>query len=373
MFGKIGLYARVFSYIFVVLGEELQYVFNSAMVRQRARLFGSTQAIERDRTIVIVGASFAGHHVARLIAGQLSPKSRYRVVVIEPNSHFQFTWVLPRFCVIKDHEHKAFIPYGKYVTCLPGVLEWIQDRVVSIDKTHVRLENSGEAIKYDYLVIATGSGVKTGLPSRVNATEKKVGVELIRQIQSGIEAAETVVVVGGGAAGVEIATDAKDLYPDKNIILVHSRSAVMHRFGKRLQDEALEGLKRLGVEVVLEDRVVDQDSVAKKVTLRSGREIACDLFVSIHYTAFYTHNNALVLTNWCSSTAQGSRRAPNSSLPCRPTRYPQINTSRSSRRFKLPMTSFPTFMRVAILQTLRRRAPILVLRCVRQPRWRGMS
>lgn len=280
MLGKLGLYARVASYILIVLGEELKYVFTTAMVRHRARFFGSTPSTERDRTIVIVGASFAGHHVARLVAGQLSPKSRYRVVVIEPNSHFQFTWVLPRFCVIKDHEHKAFIPYGKYVQCLPGVLEWIQDRVVSIDKTHVRLENSGEAIKYDYLVIATGSGVKTGLPSRVNATEKRVGVELLREVQSGIEAAQTVVVVGGGAAGVEVATDAKDLYPDKHIVLVHSRSAVMHRFGKRLQDEALEGLNRLGVEVILEDRVVDEDSVAKKVTLRSGREIACDLFVS---------------------------------------------------------------------------------------------
>ncbi|KAK2606244.1 hypothetical protein QQS21_003292 [Conoideocrella luteorostrata] len=280
MLSKAGLYARIAGYMFVIIGEELSYIFSKAAVRLRARLFGSIDPAQRDRTIVIVGASFAGHHVARLVAGQLSPQSRYRVVVIEPNSHFQFTWVLPRFCVVKGHEEKAFIPYGRYASSLPGVLEWIQDRVVSIDKTHVRLAKGLDPIQYDYLVLATGSGVKTGLPSRVNATEKSAGVELIRDVQRGIETAKTVVVVGGGAAGMEVATDAKDLYPDKNIILVHSRPAVMHRFGKRLQDEAMQALKRLGVEVILEDRVVDEDPAAKKVTLRSGREISCDYFVS---------------------------------------------------------------------------------------------
>ncbi|KAG8427363.1 hypothetical protein J3459_006758 [Metarhizium acridum] len=188
IFGELGLYARFPSYVLAVLGEEPRYVFNRATVRRRAQFLGSTPPDQRDRTIVIIGASFAGHDVARLVAGRLSPKSRYRVVVMEPNSHFQFTWVLPRFCVIKDHEHKALIPYGKHAQCPPGVLEWIQDGVVSINKTHVRLENGGKSIGYDYLAIATGSGVKTSLPSRVNA-ERRAGVQLIRRVQSRIEAA----------------------------------------------------------------------------------------------------------------------------------------------------------------------------------------
>lgn len=283
MLEKISIYARIFAYVLVVFGDELRYSFNDAVVRRRAAWFGSSTLDERDRNIVIVGASFAGHHVARLIAASLPPHSRYRIVVIEPNSHFQFTWVLPRFCVVKDHEHKAFIPYGGYVSGAPGAVKWIQDRVMSIDKTHVQLKESGEAIPYDYLVIATGSDVKDGLPSRVNHTEKSEGVKLLRGVQQGIEDAKTVVVVGGGAAGVEVATDAKDLYPDKHIILVHSRSAVMQRFGKRLQNDAKEGLERLGVELILEDRVINEDAVAKTVTLRSGRVIPCDLFVRLKF------------------------------------------------------------------------------------------
>jgi hypothetical protein len=99
-------------------------------------------------------------------------------------------------------------------------------------------------------------------------------------MQSGIKSAKSVVIVGGGAAGVEVATDAKDLYPEKKVTIVHSRDALMHRFGKELQEEALEGMKKLGVEVILGERVVAEDAVAGTVTLRSGKVLECDKFVS---------------------------------------------------------------------------------------------
>ncbi|KAJ3499262.1 hypothetical protein NLG97_g465 [Lecanicillium saksenae] len=99
-------------------------------------------------------------------------------------------------------------------------------------------------------------------------------------MQQRIAKADTVVVVGGGAAGVEVATDAKSFYPDKHIILVHSRAAVMHRFGKDLQTAALEGLKRLDVEVILEDRVIEEDDANGTVTLKSGRKIECNFFIN---------------------------------------------------------------------------------------------
>ena len=82
---------------------------------KRARFSGSRPGSERTRNIVIVGASYAGYHAARVLALSLPPQSDFRVVVVEPNSHFQFTWVLPRFSVVPGHDHKAFIPYGGYV------------------------------------------------------------------------------------------------------------------------------------------------------------------------------------------------------------------------------------------------------------------
>lgn len=282
MLEKAKLYTKIVGYTLFVLWAELRLAIRGAIVRRQAIWFGSSGVEERTRNIVIVGASFAGYRVARILARNLPPRSPYRVVVIEPNSHFQFTWVLPRFCVVKGHEHKAFIPYGGYMAGAPeGSFHWVKDRATDIDETTVKLQDNGETIPYEFLVVATGSGVKDGLPSRVNATDKLEGMKLLQGMQNGIESANTVVVVGGGAAGVEVATDAKALHPEKHIILVHSRAAVMHRFGKGLQTAAHEGLERLGVELVLEDRVVDEDAASGVVTLKSGRKITCDFFVCL--------------------------------------------------------------------------------------------
>lgn len=237
---------------------------------------------QRTRNIVIVGAAFAGYHAARVIATSLPRRSPYRVVVVEPNSHFNFTWVLPRFCVVEGHEHKAFIPYGGYVSgpgVAPGAVRWVRDRVESAGRTSVRLRG-GEEIQYDFLIVATGANVAEGLPSRLGVEDKADGVELLRTYQQRIKAAKHVVVAGGGAAGVEVATDAKAAYPEKDVVLVHSRSAVMHRFSPGLQAATVEALERLGVKLVLEEKVVSHDVEANTVSLTSGTTIECDCFVS---------------------------------------------------------------------------------------------
>lgn len=281
MLEKPVLIAKVIVYTFAFFWPELRRVTRRTLTRLQLCISGNSATVARDRNIVIVGANFAGYHAARVIANNLPPNSSYRVVVIEPNSHYQFTWVLPRFCVVKGHEHKAYIPYGGFIKGAPeGALRWVQDRVVNVTAKTIQLQDSDEEIPYEFLVIATGSEVEEGLPSRSNATDKLESMIRLQAMQQGIEKASKIVVVGGGAAGVEVATDAKALYPEKQVILVHSRTAVMHRFGQGLQKAAMEGLERLGVEVIVEERVVKEDSVAGTVTLRSGKVINCDYFVS---------------------------------------------------------------------------------------------
>lgn len=276
---KLRLIGDFVAVIGSLILREIGLALKALVIRFQSRIHGSKPATERHRTIVVVGASFAGHHAAKVIATLLPYNSDYRVVVIEPNSHFQFTWVLPRFCVAKGHEHKAFVPYGKYISAPKGAISWIKARVQSITHDTVKLEGSNEDISYDYLVIATGAGVAHGLPSRVNCTDKAEGILALQQMQNNIEAAKSLVVVGGGAAGVEVATDAKSKYADKRVTLVHSRDAVMHRFGKRLQDIAQEGLDQLGVDVILNDRVISENTEGT-IKLKSGRTLDCDFLVN---------------------------------------------------------------------------------------------
>lgn len=256
---------------------------------------------EEIKNVVIIGASFAGYHCARRLATSLPPG--YKLVVVEPHSHFHFTWVFPRFCVVGGHEAKAFIPYGPYLggEDVQAQVEWVQGRVTEISRDAVTVQlvkgegMTGDEIipmrmPFNQLVIATGSVSKEesktytgGLPSRVAESGRTECVERMKDFQKRLQIAKRLVVVGGGAAGVELATDYASHFnikdnTERKVVLVHSRHALMHRFGKRLQKAARDGTSRLGVKVILEDRVVGHPE-GGQVTLRSGRKVECDFLV----------------------------------------------------------------------------------------------
>ncbi|KAI1147038.1 FAD/NAD(P)-binding domain-containing protein [Nemania diffusa] len=281
MFKKTWLVIRAVGNIAAFIGYLISRSVSLRLRRFRYQLSLSTKQVEHKQlNIVVIGASMAGYHAAKCIAEAILPSSPFRVIVIEPHDHFHFTWVLPRFSVVEGHEDKAFIPYGPYFSHIPdGVLRWIQGRALRITKESVHL-STGENISYAFLVLATGAGAVDALPSRVDADDKTSGVAKLRDIQKKIKEAINLVVVGGGAAGVELATDAKSLYPEKTVVLVHSRDNVMHRFGPELQKAATDGLKSLGVESITGDRLIREDKERGVVVLASGKEIQCDFLVN---------------------------------------------------------------------------------------------
>lgn len=225
------------------------------------------------KNVVIIGGSFAGCEAAKSLVNSLP--TGYRVILVEKSSHFQFTWNFPRFFVVSGHEHKAFIPYDHLADGAPrGSFRRIQDTVDSISKTAVSLK-SGPPLKYEYLIIATGS--TAGPPSRLNVNDKADGIELLNASQQSIADADRLVVVGGGPAGVELAFDAKMTYPSKEVALVHSRRTLLQNFDKKLHVAALEALENAGIRVILNQRVKTESKT--EVTLSSGEQVPCDLVV----------------------------------------------------------------------------------------------
>ena len=53
-----------------------------------------------------------------------------------------------------------------------------------------------------------------------------------------LEKSESVLIVGGGAVGVELAGEIAETYPDKKVTLVHSGTTlVTMEFGQKFQDQ----------------------------------------------------------------------------------------------------------------------------------------
>ncbi|KAF9257141.1 FAD/NAD(P)-binding domain-containing protein [Marasmius fiardii PR-910] len=261
------------------------------------------------KTIVVLGAAYGGNRAAQIMAAGL-PEG-WRIILVDRNTHFNHVYVMPRLAVLPGHENKAFIPYTRVFwknTPLresPHIL--LHAHVVSVHPHHVILSKAfpeqglpTTRVDFDYLVYALGSQlpdplnlwgpspsasiVKIPNPS-YNGT-KKDSVAWLKQNQKVIEDSSSVLVVGGGALGIQFATDIAHIYPSKAVTLLHSRHRLMPLYEEELHLEVLKGLESLGVNVILGERL-DMTSVKDEpvkfnelgqrvVRTVKGRELAAD-------------------------------------------------------------------------------------------------
>lgn len=120
-----------------------------------------------------------------------------------------------------------------------------------------------------------------------------------------IKRATKVLIAGGGALGIQFASDIADLYnnpdnvshlslaegeappPKKDITLVHSRDRFLPLYKQEMHDEIVRRLEVLGVKVILGERLQlppqeeDKPGTLKTVKLRDGRELEYDLLVRL--------------------------------------------------------------------------------------------
>jgi len=235
------------------------FLFSYGLKRLAQRVGALLHALEykpgpSPKNVVIVGGSFAGLSLARRLCDSLP--SGHRVILVEKNTHFHYPFVFPRYSVVKGHESKAFIPYDEILySGRKGVLEGIFERrcstVTEVTRNSVKLA-SGEVIDFEVLAIATGTS--SPRPSKLLSQDKHGACEELRGLQEQIRTAESIAVVGGGAVGVELVTDIKGWYPEKDVTLVHSRNRLLHAFGPRLHDRTMEEMERLGITVRLGQR-----------------------------------------------------------------------------------------------------------------------
>lgn len=287
-FDKLRLYGKFISF-FIPYGIKL--------LRQRvAALYHrwTYETVPGAKNVVVVGGSWAGIELARRLSNTLP--TGYKVVMVERNSHFHYTFNFPRFSVLRGREHTAFIPYDGIVKNAPeGIFSHVKDTVDNITATEVHLA-SGDKIDYEYLAIATGSSQPP--PARLSSTDWEEACSELRGIQESIQAAGKIAVVGGGAVGIELASDIKEFYPDKEVTLIHSRGQLMNSFGKRLHDHVLSVFEGLKIRVLLNERAKIPNGdlgSSKTLTFSDGREELFDLVVSnvqyLELFLLYSHNN----------------------------------------------------------------------------------
>lgn len=123
--------------------------------------------------------------------------------------------------------------------------------MVSLKPKEVILDREWQGSKqlpFDYLVAATGT--RLAAPGSMPSDEKLHAVEYLKQYNQGIKKAKSVILIGGGAVGVQMACDLKEIYPEKEITLVHSRDHIMPVYHEKLSQMIKERFNELGVKSV---------------------------------------------------------------------------------------------------------------------------
>jgi NADH dehydrogenase FAD-containing subunit len=85
--------------------------------------------------------------------------------------------------------------------------------------------------------------------------DKQSSVEYLQKHQADIKRSKSILIVGGGAVGVQMATDLKEYYPDKEVTVVQSRPRVMPNFHPRLHEIIEKRFEELGIQLITGSRV----------------------------------------------------------------------------------------------------------------------
>ncbi|KAM7467786.1 hypothetical protein LguiB_015348 [Lonicera macranthoides] len=230
---------------------------------------------KKKKVVVVVGGGVGGSLVARKL------QSHADVILIDSKEYFELPWASLRSMVEPSFAKRSVVNHSEY---LPSA-RVIASTAVEITGNHV-LTAAGNLIAFDYLVIATGhiefssltrteklTHYQRGPPTR---TERLSDYEAVNKT---IKSANSILIIGGGPTGVELAAEIAVDFPDKKVKLVHSGSRLMEFIGYKASRKALDWLTSRKVEVIL-GQSVDTNSILDGVYRTSGGEM---LTADIHF------------------------------------------------------------------------------------------
>ncbi|WVW82068.1 hypothetical protein I302_104073 [Kwoniella bestiolae CBS 10118] len=275
------------------------------------------QNMSKFKNIVIVGASSAGQQLANYLSPSLP--TTHRIILIDALDYAFWPIASLRAAVVPGWEKRITVPLSQE-TVFPKNSNHklvVPNKVVELKENSIVLEKLFEGsneVPFFKCILSTGAQQPS--PMRPPADSSKQGYhDVLIKTQGEIKQAQKIVIIGGGAVGLEMAGEIRANYPDKSITIVHSLSSVLHpqatapdpkgkahsysspptlpklsvTLEKLLADSKIDLILNDKVEIPAEQTSAEdwsgsfglQDGV-KKVKLQSGKTLEADyVFVSI--------------------------------------------------------------------------------------------
>jgi NADH dehydrogenase FAD-containing subunit len=199
--------------------------------------------------VVIVGGGFCGAYIAKKIESQ----KNWTVTLIDKKDYFEYTPSVWKLLIRPTYHKRIIIPYSKVLR---------KSRIITDSHAKVTpeyVQTKKEKIPYDYLVISTGIDYPIFLKNKKNVFTVKSGEEVLR-CGKDIPLAETILIIGGGLIGTEVASELATQIPNIKIILVHPHDRLIERNPKSASIYAKKFLEGRGVQIIFNQKIVDHQN-----------------------------------------------------------------------------------------------------------------
>ena len=253
------------------------------------------------KRVVIVGGGFGGLKLAEKLRG-----SDFQVVLVDKNNYHQFPPLIYQIASAGIEPSSISFPFRKIFQKRRDFFFRMAE-VRSIFPEHKIIQTSIGKVHYDYLVLCAGAttnffGNKNVAAEAMPMKNVSEAMGLRNALLDNFERALTcatdrerqellnVVIVGGGATGVEIAGALSEMknyvlpkdYPDlptslMHIYLIEAGPRLLPAMSQESSDRVEKYLRRMGVNVLLNKMVTDYQG--HNVMLRDGSSIATRTFI----------------------------------------------------------------------------------------------
>ncbi|MGM5632049.1 NAD(P)/FAD-dependent oxidoreductase [Apibacter raozihei] len=238
------------------------------------------------KRIVLVGGGFAGINIMT----QLANDDNYEIILVDKNNYNFFPPLIYQVSSSILEPAAISYPFRRFIRHKKNV-HFHLGELVEVKPQEKKVVLSNGEIDYDILIFATGTqsnyfGMsnieKYAIPMKtLNDALLLRNTLLLRMeeaslVQDPVEQEKllSIVITGGGPAGVEIAgvlceivnyispVDYRNLKCKVNIYLVEGATTLLGAMSEKSHEESYKALKKLGVKVLLNTRVKDCDEGA---------------------------------------------------------------------------------------------------------------
>lgn len=204
----------------------------------------------KNKNILILGGGFAGARMAQ----ELTKSGFSNVTLVDRKDYFEVTYSTLRTLAEPKMGERARLKYSDFINS-----EFRQGNVTELAEHSVKL-NDGTELNFDIAVVATGSSYRS-FPVAKSADAISIedrAREMAAEHQR-LAAAQNVLILGGGAVGVELAGEIADHSPEKAVTIAEAGDRLLGTLKPKASRIAERQLSSLGVNILTNTRLSPED------------------------------------------------------------------------------------------------------------------